>query len=212
VTAWAGEIGAEYGTSTLLVTVSLFQFNTANERIKDPVSLEILASGTSRRRGVSANAAWQLTRKLTLQAEGTLNDAMITGAADPINVVLDRASLRPPRPSFHTEPLAPGDPVPGVSDYFGRLGAEFIPKNGLSTYALVRFTGPFTPIGEPGVTTQAYTVVDLGGSVAFGATTSVDVDLLNVFDTQYADIRASGYINPGAPRSLLVSVRLLHPH
>ena len=212
VTAWAGEVGAEYGTSTLLVTMSLFQFNTANERIKDPVSLEILASGTSRRRGISASATWQLTRKLALQAEGTFNDAKITGAADPVNVVLDRTALRPPRPNFHTEPLAPGDPVPGVSDYFGRVGAEFIPKNGFSTYALVRFTGPFTPIGEPGVTTQAYSVVDLGGSVALGATTSVDVDVLNVLDTKYADIRASGYINPGAPRSLLVSVRLLRPH
>ncbi len=211
VTAWAGEIGAEYGTRSLLVTASFFQFNTANERIKDPVTLDILATGTSRRRGISASAVWQLGRRLTLQAEATLNDATITGAAEPVNVELDRLALRPPRPNFHTEPLEPGDPVPGVSDYFGRLGAEFAPGRGFSTYALVRFTGPFTPIGEPGVTTEAYSVVDLGGSVALGARTSIDVDLLNVFDTKYADIRASGYINPGAPRSLLVSVRLLHP-
>ncbi len=212
VTAWAGEIGAEYGTSTLLLTMSLFQFNTANERIKDPVSLEIVETGTSRRRGITGSASWQASRKLTVQAEGTFNDATITGVAEPVNVSFDLAPILPPRPSFHTEPLEPGDPVPGVSDYFGRVGAEFIPKNGLSTYALIRFTGPFTPIGEPGVMTQAYSVFDLGGSVALGATTSVDVDLLNVFDTKYADIRASGYINPGAPRSLLVSVRLAHPH
>jgi len=211
VTAWAGEIGAEYGTSSLLATVSLFQFNTANERIKDPVSLEILATGTSRRRGVVASVAWQLSPKLTVEAEGTLNDATITGAAEPVNVQLDRVAIRPPRPSFHTEPLAPGDPVPGVSDYFGRVGAEFLPTDRFSTYALLRFTGPFTPIGEPGVTTEAYSVVDLGGSVALSEKTSIDLDVLNVFDTKYADIRASGYINPGAPRSLLVSVRLLRP-
>jgi len=63
VTAWAGEVGAEYGTSTLLVTMSLFQFNTANERIKDPVSLEILASGTSRRRGISAAPGYNGARR-----------------------------------------------------------------------------------------------------------------------------------------------------
>ncbi len=212
VTAWAGEIGAEYGTSRLLVTMSLFQFNTANELIKDPVSLAIVETGTSRRRGITGSASWQASPKVTFQAEGTFNDATITGVAEPVDVSFDLAPIFPPRPSFHTEPLEPGDPVPGVSDYFGRVGVEFIPKNGYSAYALVRFTGPFTPIGESGVTTQAYTVSDLGGSLALGATTSIDVDLLNVFDTKYAEIRASGYINPGAPRSLLVSVRLLNPH
>jgi outer membrane receptor for ferric coprogen and ferric-rhodotorulic acid len=47
---------------------------------------------------------------------------------------------------------------------------------------------------------------------SFGPTTSLDVDLLNLFDTQYPEIRSSGYINPGAPRSLLVSVRFLRPN
>lgn len=212
VTAWAGELGAEYGTGSLLVTLSLFQFNTANERIKDPVSLDVIATGTSRRRGVTGALAWQLGEKWTLEAEGTLNDATITGVAEPVDVVFDRIAIPVPRPNFHTEPLEPGDPVPGVSDYFGRVGAEFIPQLGFSTYALVRFTGPFTPIGERGVKTEAYSVVDVGGTVTLGAFTSLDVDLLNVFDTKYADIRASGYINPGAPRSLLVSVRMLRPH
>ena len=44
------------------------------------------------------------------------------------------------------------------------------------------------------------------------ATTSLGVDLLNVFDTKYPEIRASGYINPGAPRCLLLSVRFLRPN
>lgn len=212
MTAWAGEIGAEYDAGPLQLAVSFFQFNTANERIKDPVSLEVLATGTSRRRGISGSAVWQVGRALTLQAAGTFNDATITGAADPVDVAFDLGMIRPPLPSFHTEPLQPGDPVPGVSDYFGRVGAEFIPTDRLSTYLLVRFTGPFTPIGEPGASTQPYAVVDLGGSIAVGPLTRVDVDLLNVFDVQYPEIRASGYINPGAPRSLLLSVRFLRPN
>ncbi len=212
VTAWAGEVGVEYDGGPLQLAASFFQFNTANERIRDPVSLDILATGTSRRRGISGSVTWQIGRRLLVLASGTLNDATITGAADPVDVVLDLGSLRPPRPNFHTEPLAPGDPVPGVSDFFGRVGAQFLPADGWSTYLLARFTGPYTPIGEPGITTQAYAVVDAGGSVALSDGTSIDVDLLNVFDTTYPEIRASGYINPGAPRSLLLSVRFLRPN
>ena len=54
VTAWAAEVGAEYNSGPLQLGVSFFQFNTANERIKNPVTLEIEAAGTTRRRGVSA--------------------------------------------------------------------------------------------------------------------------------------------------------------
>jgi len=211
VTAWAGEIGAEYASGGLQLGVSLFQFNTANERIKDPISLDVLATGTSQRRGISASAVLQIGRRLILQASGTLNDAEITEAAEPVNVAFDLGALRPLVPNFHDEPLQPGDAVPGVSDFFGRLGVEFIPREGMSTYVLARFTGPYTPIGEPGVSTQPYSVVDLGGSLAVGPLTRIDVDLLNVFDTQYPEIRASGYINPGAPRSLLVSLRSFRP-
>jgi outer membrane receptor protein involved in Fe transport len=212
VTAWAGEVGAEYNGGVLQLGLSLFQFNTVNERIKDPVTLEVIATGTSRRRGITASAAIVIAHRLTLEASGTANDAVITSAAEPIAVSFDRGVIQPPRPSFHDEPLAPGDVVPGVSDYFGRFGAEWLLREGLAAYGLVRFTGPFTPIGEPGVSTQPYAVVDFGGSLGMGPFVAIDVDLLNVFDTKYPEVRASGYINPGAPRSLLVSVRLTRPN
>lgn len=210
VTAWAAEVGAEYNSGPLQLGLSVFQFNTANERIKNPVTLEIEAAGTTRRRGMSFTAALQVGTRLTLQASGTINDAEVTGIAEPVNVSLDLGSVRPPQVSFHDEPLQPGDAVPGVSQYFGRVGAEFIPRDNMALYALARITGPYTPIGEQGVTTQPYAVADLGGSIAVSPLTSLDVDLLNVFDAQYPEIRASGYINPGPPRSLLVSVRFLH--
>ncbi|HQR16968.1 MAG TPA: TonB-dependent receptor [Gemmatimonadales bacterium] len=212
VTAWAAEVGAEYNAGPLQLGVSFFEFNTANERIRNPVTLDIEAAGTTQRRGVSLTAALQVGSRLTLQASGTVNDAEVTGIAEPVNVSFDLGAIRPPRPNFHDEPLQPGDAVPGVSQYFGRVGAEFIPRDNMSVYALARFTGPYTPIGEQGVTTRSYAVVDLGGSIAVSPLTSLDVDLLNVFDTTYPEIRASGYINPGAPRSLLLSVRFLHPN
>jgi outer membrane receptor for Fe3+-dicitrate len=212
VTAWAGEIGADYLNGPLQVGLSVFQFNTANERIKDPVSLEVVSAGTTRRRGASLEASWAVGTRLVLQAAGTLNDAAVTGLAEPVAVSLDVGAVRPPRPLFHDEPLQPGDAVPGVAQYFGRVGAEVIPRAGASMYALLRFTGPYTPIGEQGVTTRPYAVLDVGGTLNVGPLTSVDVDLLNLFDTKFPEIRASGYINPGAPRSLLVSVRFLRPN
>lgn len=211
VTAWAAEVGAEYLAGPFSAELSFFQFNTANERIKDPVTLTEVATGTSRRRGIIANATYVLWSRLTLEAEATLNDAEITGEADPAALSLGVSGLRPPRPLFHDEPLEPGDAVPGVSDWFGRVGAEYADPQGWSAYTLVRFDGPYTPIGEPGVSTQPYAVVDLGGSIAIGARTALDVDVLNLLDAKYPEIRASGYINPGAPRSLVVSVRLLAP-
>jgi hypothetical protein len=37
--------------------------------------------------------------------------------------------------------------------------------------------------------------------------TAVDAEFANVFDVQYPEIRASGYINPGWPRTLRVALR-----
>jgi outer membrane receptor protein involved in Fe transport len=72
----------------------------------------------------------------------------------------------------------------------------------------VRFSGPYTPIGEPGVRTQEYAVLDLGASIRLGQSgTTLDLDLLNAFDTRYPELRASGYLNPGAPRSLRAAMR-----
>jgi len=212
VTAWAGELGAQFFKGPLAVGVSFFQFNVANERVRDPVSLQILATGTSRRRGATLDATLRVGPRLALQAEATLNDATVTGVAEPTGLSFDLGRPAVPVPNFHDEPLEPGDPVPGVSKYFGRLGAEYFILPTLSAYGLFRFNGPYTPIGEPTVTTQPFSVVDLGGSIGLGNATSIDLDLLNLFDTKYPELRASGFINPGAPRSLLVSVRYLHPN
>src|SRR3546814_6833903 len=40
--------------------------------------------------------------------------------------------------------------VPGVSEYFGRVGAEAAVSRSVTSRALLRFTGPYTPIGEIG--------------------------------------------------------------
>jgi hypothetical protein len=37
---------------------------------------------------------------------------------------------------------------------------------------------------------------------------SLDLDLLNVLDQKYPELRASGFLNPGAPRTLRAALRL----
>ena len=114
---------------------------------------------------------------------------------------------------FHIEPLEPGDPVPNVAKWLGRVGLEAAWTPRISARALVRFSGPDTPIGEPDVETRAYAVIDVGTSLRCRRSARrFDLELQNVFDTKYEEIRASGFINPRAPRTLRAALRFAdHP-
>jgi outer membrane receptor for ferric coprogen and ferric-rhodotorulic acid len=51
-------------------------------------------------------------------------------------------------------------------------------------------------------------VLDAGTSVQVAPLGAVvDLELQNLFDTKYPEIRASGFINPGAPRTLRAAIR-----
>ncbi len=217
VTGWAKEIGATYDDTRLHVQGALFQTDVSDERILDPVTRELSTAGRSRRRGASIETRLKVGGTMTLIAEATYNDAQVTDIADDadLNLSLSSAVLpggAPLKPSFHDVPLSPGDDVPGVSEYFGRLGVERAFGSLMGARALWRFTGPYTPIGEPGIHTQAYGVVDAGISFSLrGGGPMVDLDLLNVLDTKYPELRASGFINPGAPRTLRLALRFAEP-
>jgi TonB-dependent Receptor Plug Domain/TonB dependent receptor len=212
--AWAKEVGALYEDERARVELALFRLDVSHERIMDPVTREISDEGQSERQGLSLDVAVAATQWLRLTGEGTWNDATIS------DVVESPATIRVPafatiplngtlEPRFHDVPLTPGATVPGVSEYFGRVGAEAAVSRTVTSRALVRFSGPYTPIGEPTVRTQAYAVVDVGASFAltrFGG--ALDVDLLNLLDTRYPELRASGFINPGAPFTLRAAFRL----
>ena len=218
VTGWSKEVGATYDDDALHVEAALFQTDVRDERILDPVTRELSTAGRSRRRGASIEATVQVGRSVSLIGGATLNDATVTGVSrgSDLAVSFDAAAATGPvlpdgtplKPSFHDVPLSPGDKVPGVARYFGRVGIETVLGSRLGARALWRFTGPYTPIGEPGVRTHAYGVVDAGVSFTIRAAGPVvDLDLLNVLDARYPELRASGYLNPGAPRTLRMSLR-----
>jgi len=153
------------------------------------------------------DASWTPSGRFTLFTDLTVNDAHISDVAEtPVLVLRREGGDVAPVPLFHDVPLEPGDPVPGVAKYWGRVGIEGTWKSTVATAAF-RFSGPFTPIGEPSVKTSAYAVADLSVGTPIGSVATLDISLRNVFDTRFPEIRASGYVNPGAPRTLLVGVR-----
>ena len=111
---------------------------------------------------------------------------------------------QPLTPSFHIEPLEPGDPVPNVAHWLGRVGVEAALSPALVTRALLRFSGPYTPIGEPDVETQSYAVVDLGASFTSPARRGARPRAAEHARRKYPEIRASGLSQsrrpPHAPR------------
>ncbi len=213
VVAWAKEVGALFDDGRLRAQLALFHTAVARERIQDPVTREISDEGKSVRRGASLDATYALTDGLRLTAEGTLNDARITeaGAGRAGSLAVPETSLfvnHDLRPSFHEEPLVPGARVPGVTRFFGRAGAELTLTPAAIARAMLRFTGPYTPIGEPSVRTRAYAVMDVGATIRLGAVSgALDLDLLNLLDARYPELRASGFVNPGSPRALRAVIR-----
>jgi hypothetical protein len=210
VRGWSKEVGARYDGETVTAQVALFRLDVSHERIQDPITRDVLATGRSKRQGINADAEVRLTPGLRLFADGTVNDAVVKGDGPGRAVIVPAIEARatPVGPSFHIEPLEPGDHVPNVARWLGRVGAEAALFPGLSTRAAVRFSGPYTPIGEPGIETRSYAVVDLGATVAVAWLDAVlDLELDNALGARYPEIRASGFLNPGAPRTLRAALR-----
>jgi len=215
---WSKEVGVRYDGANAKLQVALFRLDVSHERIQDPVTRDVLATGESARQGINLDGEVRLTRRLTLFADGTINDAFVKGDAIAPDAAPLIASTNWPvvngqviRPSFHIEPLEPGARVPNVARWLGRVGIEAAVTSQLTGRSMLRFSGPYAPIGEPGVETQSYAVLDLGASLDLGPTGNVlDVELQNVFDTKYPEIRASGFINPGMTRTLRAALRFAY--
>jgi hypothetical protein len=209
VQGWSKEVGVRYDGASLTAQVALFRLDVSHERIQDPVTREILTTGGSKRQGINADVTLRLSSTVSLVADGTVNDAHVKGESGGATaVVVPDALALAVGPEFHIEPLSPGDRVPNVATWLGRVGIEATLTPRLAGRASLRFSGPYTPIGEPTVETQSYAVADVGASVAVRPLGAVlDVELANLFDTKYPEIRSSGFLNPGTPRTLRAALR-----
>lgn len=236
--AWSSEMGVAIDHANTGLHAALFNTTVTNERVFDAATLGVSSAGTSRRRGLDVRGHWRapfgLPDAASVFGAVTLNDARFlrTSARDsgavsavPQNTIHD-----------HNIPIVPGDPVPGVARYHARVGTT-IPlwavtpsstEDAHTQHAQLRVTyrvlGPFTPVGEPGVTTRLASVLDLGAAVPLPDLQSrqtgrmrplpnmtLDVELQNVFNLRYVENRASGFITPGLPRLFRVGLRVGTP-
>lgn len=216
--SWSHEHGAALQHDLGQLHLSVFETRVRNERVFDATTLGVSSAGNSRRRGIDVRGdvalpwragGWRFSGAFTLNDARLLEAGGDTGTvrAVPQNTIHD-----------HNIPIVAGDPVPGVARYTGHVGGEApLPRwfgSGSHWRARYRLLGPFTPIGEPGLTTRAASVLDLGASLPVGRLRdglALDLDLQNVLDLRYVENRASGFITPGPPRVLRVAFRLGGP-
>lgn len=220
--SWSYESGVQAQSEHGQLHLSLFETRVRNERVFDATTLGVSSAGHSRRRGLDLRGERSLHGLLhavageafsTWRVRGafTLNDArFLTAASDSVRT----PAVQQNTIHDHNIPIIPGDPVPGVARYTGHVGADApLPRwfgAGATWRTTYRLLGPFTPIGEPGLTTRSASVLDLGASVPIGRlgpAATLDVDMQNAFDLRYVENRASGFITPGMPRVLRVALR-----
>ena len=209
ILSWAHEAGVSYERGSLRGQLALFRIDVENERAQDPVTREISSEGSSTRQGIDLDLEYALGPRTTLFASGTFNDARLSSPYadaheehDSTASMLQRSTMGP----MHDDPDA-GERVPGVARFTARVGARTTLRHDVEARASLRVTGPYVPIGEPDFETQPYSVLDLGVAVPFAEHYALDVELENALDIRYAELRASGYLNPGRPRLLRVALR-----
>lgn len=203
--AWSHEVGAEWIGAGRGANLALFRTDVANERLFDPVTLQATSAGSSTRQGVQAAAWWALGDRLMAEVSGTWNHARMSGA------YVDAHGDQHEDVASTALGLEGDVPVPGVADYHGALRLESRwgdRRTGVLTWRVV---GPHVPIGEDGVTTRPYSVLDLSVSLPVSRDLLLDVQVENTLDIRYVELRSSGWVAPGQPRRLAARLRFGTP-
>lgn len=185
---WASEVGLRANSDRFEASVALFNVDVQNEQTFNDVTQETTAGGQSRRRGLELDGRLGLVPAVALFAHATINDAhytrLVTDDGDDLS----------------------GKPVFGVARATVESGFD-VEAGGVLGSVWAAYTGPFTPIGEPDARTSSHTLLNVRGSVSIGGPWSVALGMQNILDKKYAEVRASGFVSPGQPRTLLVTLR-----
>jgi outer membrane receptor protein involved in Fe transport len=188
VSEWASEAGARWRSERLEASLVAFRLDVRGEQTFDPVTLTSSPQGRSRRQGIEADARVGLLHGLALFAHGTLNDARYGSFVDAGGTDLAGAYV------FQ------------VARAVGEAGLD-ADVGGVKGSLSAGYTGAFTPIGEPGARTTPFTVVTARVSVPIAARTALAVGVENLFNQRLTEVRASGFVAPGAPRRLIATLR-----
>jgi len=188
ITAWAYEAGTKFDKGVVSGGVALFLMDVSNEQTFDPITLISTSGGSSRRQGVEADAAVQLTNEIRLTADWTFNDAryrnLVSDAGDSLS----------------------GARVYNTSKYIGVAALDIMPHANWNIKLSSNVVGPYSPFDEPGVVLPSYAVFSLTVGVHAGSAL-IQIGVKNLGDKAYPELVAGGYVDPGQPRSVYATVR-----
>jgi outer membrane receptor protein involved in Fe transport len=184
----ASELGVRYTGQRFEGSMALFLINVSNQQTVDPVTLQPSSGGTTRQQGVELDGRVGLLRWLSLFAHATVNDAHYVHL-----VTEDGTDLS-------------GQPVFQVARSTVQTGFD-LQQGAFAGSIWAAYTGPWTPVNQVGVLTSAYTLLNVRGVFPIAGEWSGAVGVQNILDQKYVEVQASGFISPGTPRQLLLTVR-----
>ncbi len=190
ITEWAYEAGVKLDRGPVTATAAAFRTDVSNEQTFDPVTLRSTSGGASRRRGVELGATLRAGAGLTLKADWTFLDARYARLVTPAGDTLS------------------GSPVYNTARYAGVASATVAPP-GRAWRAAVSLgaVGPYAPFDEPGVWRPAYALVHVTGTVTIAPGDELEFGVRNLLNRAYPELEAGGYVSPGQPRSVFVTLR-----
>jgi len=199
ITMWAYETGVKLSSGVVSGSVALFRDDVSNDQTFDPVTLNAVSGGASRRQGVEVEFEVRASQAVRLSGDWTFQDARYTSntltevdSVDGGSSLADLNGLR----------------VFNTSKYVGLVTAEIAPPTaGWQLRLTMNAMGPYSPFDEPGVVLPSYTLFSVTGVVRLGGAASLQVGVRNVFDLAYRELEAGGLITPGQPRAVYGAVR-----
>jgi outer membrane receptor protein involved in Fe transport len=184
----ASEIGVRYTGRTVEGSAALFLINVSNQQTVDPVTLQPSSAGTTRQQGAEIDGRVGILRWLSVFAHATVNNAHYVHL-----VTEDGTDLS-------------GQPVFQVAKSTVQAGFD-LQQGSFAGSIWAAYTGAWTPVNEPGVLTSPYTLLNVRGIFPITGEWSGALGVQNILDQKYVEVQASGYLSPGTPRQVMLTVR-----
>ena len=192
ITEWAYETGTHVDVGRVLASAALFRVDVSNEQTFDPITLTSTSGGRSRRQGVEFSLDGPINQYARLSGTWTFTDAkyrdLVTEDGDSLN----------------------GQRVANTSRYVGSAAVELGKKSAPWSVRLSsNIVGPYTPFDEPGTELPAYALFHASARLLVGKTV-LRLGVRNLFDKEYPELRAGGFVSPGQPRSVYAGLSIVH--
>lgn len=193
ITAWSYESGIKLDRARVTASLAAFQMDVSDDQQFSEICVCTVSGGASRRRGFEISGEARLSSLFRLGSDWTYNDAKYR--------------------QFETEDgdrLANQVRVFNTARYVGVASLSLAPQASAWTLRLSgNVVGPYTPFDEAlGFELPAYALAHASGSVRISRAV-VELGVRNLFDRDYPELRAGGFVAPGQPRSVFANVRFM---